>query len=426
MPYFGFALLLLVAPAVPLTLPQTVPPAAPPVEELVAAALTRSPALAALRAQVAASRHRELPAAAALADPMVEATFQDVSFPRYTVGKDENSMLAIEIRQGLSYPGKRAARRDAARAETAGREAELARLERSVAAQVRAAYARLFALDGETTSLGAARELLEVLSATASSRYSAGQAEQEALLKAQIEVSRLDERVADLQAERAAAVAELSRLLDRPGAEPLGPVVSLPPVAVPHGGLEALAEARSPEVAVRRTGVEVAERQLAMARLDLRPDLSAGAGLGLRGGLDPVVTLRFGVELPLWRRQKQLPLVAAAEAELEAAQHQLRDAQAMARSAAARLAARFFAAEGQIRLYREAILPQTSAAIDAARASYLAGRGDFTTVGQDFNLWLDARKQLAGREADRFATWAELDELTQLGAPAAAPEGPLP
>jgi outer membrane protein TolC len=412
----AFALLLLLAPALP--------PAAPPVEELVMAALARSPALAALRAQVAASRSRELPAAA-LPDPMVEAAFQDVGFPRNTVGKDENSVLGVEVRQGLPYPGKRAARRAAARAETAQRAAELARAERATAAQVRANYARLFALDGETAALGAARELLSVLSATASSRYSAGQSEQEALLKAQLEVSRLDERVADLRAERAAAVAELNHLLDRPGGEPLGRVDRLPEVTVPAGLGEELAVSGSAEVATKQAGVATTERRLAMARLDLRPDLSAGAGFGYRAGFDPIVTLRFGVELPFWRRSKQQPLVAAAEQELESARAELREAQAMARAAAARLAARWQTAEEQIRRYREAILPQTSAAVDSARSSYLAGRGDFTTVVQDFNLWLDARKQLSSREAERFMAWAELDELTRQAAPA-APGGSLP
>jgi outer membrane protein TolC len=56
-------------------------------------------------------------------------------------------------------------------------------------------------------------------------------------------------------------------------------------------------------------------------------------------------------------------------------------------------------------------MPQTSAAFDAARSSYLAGRGDFSAVVEDFNLWLEARVQLARREADRFAAWAEIQSL---------------
>ena len=78
-------------------------------------------------------------------------------------------------------------------------------------------------------------------------------------------------------------------------------------------------------------------------------------------------------------------------------------------------------AERQIVRYREAILPQTSAAVDAARSSYLAGRGDFGTVVEDFREWLDARTALAGREADRFAVWAEVQAL--LGEPGGAEGG---
>jgi outer membrane protein TolC len=76
------------------------------------------------------------------------------------------------------------------------------------------------------------------------------------------------------------------------------------------------------------------------------------------------------------------------------------------------LAAEWRRANRQIDLYRQAIVPQSSAAVDAARAAYLVGRGDFLTVVDDFNRWLDARVELARREADRFATWAEVQALT--------------
>lgn len=412
-------------------------PPAPPLEELVAAALVRSPALAARRAQLAAAGEREQPAAA-LPDPMVEASLQNVSLSRYTVGSNENSLLGFVVRQGLPYPGKRRARLAAARAETAVQAAELARAERATATAVRTLYARVYALDGALTSLTAAHELLDLLGATASARYSSGQGEQEALLKAQIEVSRLAERQAELGAQRAAAVAELNRLLDRPGVGALGRVAELPAIVVPAGSWEEQAVAGSPEVAAARAEVEAAARRLALARLDLRPDFDGGAGLGYRGGLPAVVTLSLGVELPLWRRRKQQPLVRAAEQELAAARYRVAESEAMARAAAARLAARWAAAEAQLLRFREAILPQTSAAIDAARASYLAGRGDFTTVIQDYGLWLEARTDLAGREAERFTAWAELEELAPHGAagadrpagartpPPAPPFGDLP
>src|SRR6202158_3395487 len=203
-----------------------------------------------------------------------------------------------------------------ARAETAVQAAELARAERATATAVRTLYARVYALDGALTSLTAAHELLDLLGATASARYSSGQGEQEALLKAQIEVSRLAERQAELGAQRAAAVAELNRLLDRPGVGALGRVAELPAIVVPAGSWEEQAVAGSPEVAAARGGGGGGARRPGPARRDLRPDFDGGAGLGYRGGLPAVVTLSLGVELPLWRRRKQQPLVRAAEQEL--------------------------------------------------------------------------------------------------------------
>ncbi len=383
---------------------------APTADELVAAALERSPSVAVLRERLAAAREMIGPAGA-LPDPMVELMLTDMGFPRYTVGTDDMSMIGPEVRQGIPFPGKREARRQAARAETEIRGAELEQLQRLVAAQIRTLYARVYALDRENQALQAARELLEMLSATVAARYGVGQAEQEAVIKAQLEVSRLGERQDDLSAERTTLVAALNRVLDLPGGAPLGRVALLPPASVPTSPLEELVLANSPEVAVKRAAVSAAERRLEVARLELKPNLSAGAAVGLRGSFDPAVTLRFGLEFPLWAKQKQEPMIHAAQHELAMAQAELRDSEAAARAEAARLAAQWQRSEKQIQRYQQAIVPQTSAAIDAARSSYLSGRGDFLTVVDDFNRWLDARVQLASREAERFSTWAEFEAL---------------
>jgi len=387
---------------------------APPVEALVALGLERSPSVAAVEHALAAAREMVAPAGA-LPDPMVELMLQNAGLTDYTVGSMEMSMIGPELRQSLPYPGKREARREVARAEVVVRAGELEQLRRRLAAEIRSLYARVFALDRERAELRSARELLDLLVETAAARYGVGETEQEAMVKAMLEVSRLAERVDDLDAERAAAVAVLNRLLDLPGSAALGEVRNLPPVEAPPLPWEEAVLGASAEVAVASSAVAAAEKRIEVARLDLRPDFSTGAGVGLRGGLDPVLTLRFGVEWPLWRRNKQEPLVRAAEHELEAARAEQRAAEAAARSEAAQLAAAWLRAERQILRYREALLPQTSAAVDAARASYLAGRGDFSTVVEDFRMWLEARTGLARHQADRYAVWARLVSL--LGEP---------
>ncbi len=102
----------------------------------------------------------------------------------------------------------------------------------------------------------------------------------------------------------------------------------------------------------------------------------------------------------------------AAEREVDLARHAQHDEWVELRTEIGRLSAEWHRAGQQIERYEQAILPQTSAAMDAARLAYLNGQGDFSTVIEDFGLWLDARVRLAARDADRFATWAELQALT--------------
>jgi outer membrane protein, heavy metal efflux system len=387
------------------------PVPAPPVEELVAEALARSPALAAVRSRLAGARELERPALA-LPDPTIEAMVQDADFPRFTIGEEDMSMAGVEVRQPLPYPGKRQARGEVARAETALRAGEVARVERRIVAEVRTLYARIYAIDSELRALSPARELLDLMTATATARYAAGEAEQEAVLKAQLQASRLEEMVDDHHSSREALVAELNRWLDRSSGTPCGEVTSLPPVTVSADSLDELAARNAADVAIASAKVVAAEKRLAEAQLDRKPDFVPAAGIADRGPLGPVLTLRFGIELPFWKDRKQEPRIRAAEQELEGARQELRDAAAAARADAARLTAEWTRAERQIVRFREAIVPQTSAVFDAARASYLTGRGDFSSVVEDFNLWLDARVQLAHREADRFAAWAEIESLT--------------
>jgi cobalt-zinc-cadmium efflux system outer membrane protein len=242
-------------------------------------------------------------------------------------------------------------------------------------------------------------------------RYSAGVAEQEAAIKAQLAVSRLDERLDDLAAERKGLVASLNRYLDQPGDAPLGRVTTLPETVVPSMPWEAVVVENSPEVAVRRAEVQASERRLRVARLERWPDFLAGAGVGFRGGRDPAVTLRLGLDVPLWSAQNQDPMIRAAGQSLEASRQALRDAEAAARAEAARLEAGWQKAGLQVTRYAQTIVPQSGLALDAARSSYLVGRADFSTVIEDFDLWLEAHRGVARREAERFNTWAELQAV---------------
>ncbi len=396
---------------------------APPVDELVALALRRAPAIAAMRARATAA-HEMVAPAGALPDPILELMIQNEGFPDWTVGKIPMSMIGPQISQDIPFPGKRGARRAVAREEARVSERELETLRREVAREVREIYARIYALDKETGTLDAGRELLGLLSETVIARQSVGEADQEAVFKTRLAVSRLEERARDLAAERAIEVASLSRLVDLPADAAFGIVASLPRAATPAANWDSLAIDGAGDVATREAGVSAAEARLRAAKIDTRPDFMAGAGIGFRGDLDPVVNLRVGMQIPLWSGSKQKPMIRAARAELDMSRQELRGARADARAQAAIVLADFTRAEEQITRYEDSVVPQTSLAFDAARSAYLGGRSDFSTVIEDLNLWLEARAGLARRQADRFVALARFEALTA-PAPEVGAEGGL-
>jgi outer membrane protein TolC len=162
---------------------------------------------------------------------------------------------------------------------------------------------------------------------------------------------------------------------------------------------------------MRKTEARLASRRVEAAQAELKPVWTVGGGYYWQGGLDRVVTFTVGLELPFRKKQKQLPLIEAARREAEASREATADAAAEARAEATRLLAEIRRAEAQINRYRSGLLPQSSATLDATRAAYLGGRGDFASVVDEFRRWTEIRVELAKLEAARYSARGQLDVL---------------
>jgi cobalt-zinc-cadmium efflux system outer membrane protein len=382
------------------------------VEAMVERALSRAPSLAARRERIQAAQAALL-AADALPDPMIEIEYQAFDFPRYTIGSDPGSMAGFSLRQNLLSRGRRTTRRAVAETEVARRSAERLLAAADLVTEVRVQYARLYAIDRERTTLADAAQLVRLLEATVAARYAAGGTDQASVLRVQLEQTRIGQRDADLAAERGLVQTALNRLSNDPPDAAIGAVTSLPPADLPESlaAVAADVEQRAPVVALGRTDLDLASRQVDAAREELRWSWNVGGSLYWQGGFDRMVNVSVGIELPFWKKRKQLPLIAAAEGERRAAEFELTDTLAATRARAVSLLTEYRNALDQIERYRGALLPQSSATFDATRAGYLGGRGDFASVLDEFRRWVDLRTELASREADRYAAQARLMAL---------------
>ncbi len=380
----------------------------PYLDGLVLEALRQNPEIAGAAASAEAARFRIAPART-LPDPFLSFNYQnDGKSP--SLGKQDMTFLGAMFSQPLPWPGKlRLAGEEAHNRAEEVREGTVGRARLAVEARVRRAYydyllarALLELVEDRSRSW---REIADIVR----ERYAVGIGVQQDVLRAQIEVLRIDEARAEQAAQVANRRAEVNRVLGRPQETEIETPARLAFRSdVP--GLPALLQAvsdRSPELAAASRAIEAARLRASLAKKDFLPDFVASGGPMYRGGLDPMWQVGVGITLPIYAGSRQRPRLNAAEADLRSE---------LARATSARLELEFRTRErfenlGAVlkvaHLYDEGILPVDQLSLESAIASYRTGKIPFVTVLESLNtLYADRsiyRTRLAEAEKLRVA-----------------------
>jgi cobalt-zinc-cadmium efflux system outer membrane protein len=232
--------------------------------------------------------------------------------------------------------------------------------------------------------------LVKHLESVALSRYQASAGGHPAVIRAQVEWGKLDDRQRTLEDLRNPLTARLNAALNRPAGAPLpwpGPV-RFDPVEVDENTLMTSLAASNP--ALKAMGFEVIknERTVRLARKNTRPDFALGlsaidTGNAVYGtppdsGNDPVVA-SLSMTIPLWqgknkasvREAKLRHLVSqkdkkntlnALSAQLQMAIYQLQDARR------------------KISLYGDTLLPKANESLKVTESAFRGGSGSFTDL----------------------------------------------
>lgn len=396
----------------------------PVLDRLVAEALASTPDLASARAAVEAARRRITPAAT-LPDPFLGTTYQNDGND-LSLGESEDSFVGLMVSQPLPWPGK---------LSLAGRTAEsearelatglVGRTQLAIEARVRNAWYDLALARAIDRIIEDRREAATQIEAAVRERYAAGLAVQQDVLRAQVELARIEELEAGQAAIITARTAELNRLLGRPQDADLESAAGLPESdAVPGTGeLIAAAAARSPELAAVRQGIETGNLRVDLARKDFLPDFVLSGGPMLRPGLEmgPMWQVGVGVSVPLWVDRRQHNRLEEARARVEA---RTADAEAVARELELRTRERLAQLGAALRvatLYRDQILPLDELSLESALTSYQAGGVPFITVLDALNAVYDDRTLYAGRLAEAAKWRVAIDEAGLLPTAMAGP-----
>ncbi|MHC4107840.1 MAG: TolC family protein, partial [Planctomycetota bacterium] len=280
-------------------------PANADVEYFVQTALRRNPAIRSAEEQVRRLANR-IPQARSLDDPMLAvAPFGDMA---ETAAGEVSVMTSIS--QKLPLPAKLDRRGRIAAQDAAEAAQELQRVRIEVVADTQRAWWSFYFTVRAIEVTGRNRDLLADLRDVAEAKYRAGTATQQDVLRAYVEMGKLDDELIELQQRLTTARAMLNRLIDRAvdASIPVPATRDLDPLRLDFETLVTEAERTNPEIARMHERIEGYRQRLALARLNRWPDLTLSFSYNLvdGDGVSPVANgddqwwVGAGINLPIW------------------------------------------------------------------------------------------------------------------------------
>lgn len=331
---------------------------------------------------------------------------------------DEGDIL-YGVEQKLPLFGKPRLQREVARAalatETANQDYKFQKLRAELAiAAFRTALAERVVAIGEQDLAW-----LDTTARLQENNARVGQTTLADVLKIQNERSR---RFNQLQTDRDQLTQErvgLNRLLNRHELTPW-PALELPPVAgtvTYNSQLVDLALKYEPKTAMQRQQTKQAEAMVAVARRQNYPDVSAGIEVRNFSGdgtfRQGMLTLRMS--LPWFNRSQIRSDISREQARLSATQLELASEQATLREELHLLTVKANAARRDALLYRDQIIPRTTAMLDNVRAGWQAGQTPFREMLETHRALLEAQLAYAKAVSDQYQALSNLVLCCGLG-----------
>lgn len=352
--------------------------------------------------------------AAAMPDPMIGYEIRNVgALGTSTVGTEEMSMQGFVFTQEIPFPGKLSTKGDAARKQAEREQDNSLETRLRVLSSLRSAYYDYYLAYRSSEILEQNKEIMKNFQRITETRYATGQGIQQDVLRAQLEVSMLLEKLAMQEQKKESQRAMIDTLLGRDPRAPLGrPGDRL--VTTYGTGLDELtsmAVAHSPSLSAKHRMVEQSEYELSLSRREYLPDMVVSGGWFTRGELKDVyeASVMFRVPLYFWNKSTG---VKAASADLGSARYEYESAKLMTISRIKDLYTMAKTSERLLNLYESGILPQAQLALQSASSNYQVGKVDFLSLLESESLLLKYQLQYEEELVNLNKTISMISEVT--------------
>lgn len=342
----------------------------------------------------------------ALDDPMISPSLDHLPFG---LG---GANVSVTVEQRFPLSGIRRHRRTAALAAVDRLHAETRTTTLDVEAQAASAFLMLQERRRTTALIAEQLTFAQDVVTAANARYASGTAPQSDVLRAEVEVARLEAVARGLVGEVSGAEAMLNTTLAMDVERPVPPLAPLPLTSlVPDWSTIRTTLDRRPELDAGRAGIARSEADVQVMRDMFRPMMTIRTGPASNMLMGRGWMAMAGVSLPLWRAKLRAG-VAEAEAMRAMSQAELRAMTRMVEGEAAVALRQLEAARDRRSAVATDVLPRARMAIEPAVAGYTSGQLPLVSVIEAVQaLWL-VQAELIAVETELGLAWARLARAT--------------
>jgi outer membrane protein TolC len=388
------------------------------IHDLVAEALAKNPGLEAVRERVEATRET-VSQAGALPDPQLNLGLMNLPVNSFAFDQEPMTSKMIGVMQLFPFPGKLGLKKEIANLQVRQKELQLREAENQLRSAVIRAYFDLYFIDRALETVDKNKELVGQLLEVAQTQYVTGKGLQQDVLRAQVELTRLEDDRLMWQQKRQAMVAQINSLLDRPSTESFAmiPDVYEDLVAADRIEFKEISGNR-PLILAWQEMLTSAGKKVDLAKKDVYPNFALGATYNQRNDLQNGATMHdffsatVSVNIPLYFKSKQKAAVQENEKQELAARAEYRQILNQVQAKEQATWALVQQQKERTRLYREGILIQAEQSFESALSGYQVAKVDFLTLINNWKQLLNFQLETYRAVADYYKALADYERIT--------------
>ncbi|MCH7724216.1 MAG: TolC family protein [Bacteroidetes bacterium] len=355
-----------------------------------------------------------------LPDPVLSLGLRNIPTNSFSFDQDPMTQKAIGLSQMFPFPGKLSAIEEAAAIDTLIIDQEINDTENEIRQMVTKQYYNLNYFRRAIFYAEESKKLLRDIADVVSVKYSVSTASQQNLIKVQLELTRIDEKITEIISKEKSTLSELNAFLLRDAktdirTELIGKIKT---VSLNAQELNALAKTNRPLLKGIQLSEQRAGLKLKVAEREFYPNIRLGVNYSFRQelanstmGKNDLLSVVLGISLPLnyggkyTAKEEEAIYLQQFHSEQYSSALQFLDGRFG--SAIANLES----LEERIKLFEEGLLPQAVQNLNSTLASYQVNEVDFINVIDAQDLLFKIETNLYKLKTDYLKQIADLEFL---------------